>query len=79
MRGKEPVVEQRRDGSVSVRVDNVSAHQLGVPIVVRCDGKEVLSLSALSYAGLAIGLSSESEFAMSALYCYHAATLALNG
>ncbi len=79
VQGKEPVVEQRRDGSVSVRLDNVSAHQLGVPLVARCDGKEVLSLSALSYAGIAIGLSTESELAMSALYCYHAAALGRNG
>ncbi len=75
--GKEPEITLQRDGRISVRVNGVSAHQLGTQLKVTYDGKQVLSLSALSYAkavldGSDVGQSAKN--AMCALYAYFDAT-----
>ena len=77
--GKDPTITMRSDGRLSVCVDNVSAHQLGVPLIIKSGGKEILRASALSYAYIAFGSLPESTPIMCALYQYHADTLALRG
>ena len=79
--GKEPIVTLCKDGRLSVRIDNVSAHQLGVPVVISSSGKQIVTFSALSYASIVLGdnsgISDEGKELMCALYKFHEATIAL--
>ena len=75
--GKDPVITLLKDGRVSVRVSDISAEQLGMPLVVFSGGKEILRASAISYANIAFEESPECRDAVCALYCYYKAVVNL--
>ncbi len=77
--GRETTVRLLPDGRISVRVDGVSAHLLATPLVVSYGGREVLRLSALSFANVVVsgsGSTAAARDAMCALYRYYEAAAA---
>jgi hypothetical protein len=69
--GKAQEVSLRTDGRISVRVDGISAHLLGTPLVIKCGEKQVLTLSALSYAKITLDDSSTSQIGKNAMCAFY--------
>jgi hypothetical protein len=76
--GKKATVSETNDGRISVRLDDVAAHELATPILVSCGDKQIISFSALSYARQVVSdmknkYSEVEKNAMSSLFYYYKA------